>query len=69
VLRIRSGSEWVRQVSNNRESDECNAWISVRVNELAGTESGAALFDSLDFPLGCRGKPPPSPSLSEESPR
>ena len=40
----------------------------VRVNELAGTESGAALFNLLDFPLGCGGKPSSPLSLSEEPP-
>lgn len=69
VFRIRSGSEWLRHVSSRRESDECSAWISVRVNELAGTESGAALFGFPDLPFGCRGKPSSSSSLSDEPSR
>lgn len=39
VLRMSAGSLWARQVSSNRASDECNAWMSVRVSEPAGTAS------------------------------
>ena len=43
VFRMSVASEWARHVSSRRVSEECNAWMSVRVRELAGTASTSAL--------------------------
>jgi len=51
VFWMRVESEWAKQVSNNLESEECNAWIRVLVKELAGTSivvSDAFVFRRLE---------------------
>jgi hypothetical protein len=67
VLRMSVWSEWAKHVSNSRVSDECRAWIRVRVREFAGTtETSCVLVSALPLRIAFDFWVAASSSLSDD---